>query len=98
MDRIVSPGTADALEAGRMNKEPSPWSLKEGYDPWKGLVQTDWTRTEWRNWLEQLPPRMLVLHIQRWALIAEAMPGLSEELYKGIEDARAQLLAKECHC
>ena len=80
-----------------MNKEPSPWSLKEGYDPWKGLVQTDWTHTEWRNWLEQLPPRMLVLHIQRWALIAEAMPGLSEELYKGIEDARAQLLAKECH-
>jgi hypothetical protein len=40
---------------------------------------------------------MLVLHIQRWALIAEAAPGLREELYRGIEDARRQLLARECH-
>ena len=74
----------------------TPWSLEDGYNPWKGLVQTDWTQNEWRNWLEQLSPRMLVLHIQRWALIAQAMPGLQEELYQGIGDARTQLLAREC--
>ena len=75
----------------------APWHLQDGYDPWKGLVQTDWTQTEWRSWIEQLTPRLLVLHIQRWALIAEAMPDLCEELYKGIADARRQLLDRECH-
>ncbi|MFI5269462.1 MAG: hypothetical protein ACHQ7M_18960 [Chloroflexota bacterium] len=80
-----------------MSNESAPWKLTEGYDPWKGLVQTDWTQNEWRGWLEELSPRMLVLHIQRWALIAEAAPGLSEELYRGVEDARRQLIARECH-
>jgi hypothetical protein len=79
-----------------MGNKSAPWKLEEGYDPWQGLVQTDWTQVEWRSWLENLSPRMLVLHIQRWALLAEAMPGLSEELNKGIEDARAQLLLREC--
>ena len=74
-----------------------PWKLEEGYNPWKGLVQTDWTQTEWRNWLEQLSPRMLVLHMQRWSLISQAMPGLREELDQGIADARGQILARECH-
>ena len=80
-----------------MSNERAPWKLEEGYDPWKGLVQTDWTANEWRSWLEELSPRMLVLHVQRWALIAEAAPGLQEELYHGITDARRQLLARECH-
>jgi hypothetical protein len=75
----------------------TPWKIEDGYDPWKGLVQTDWTQNEWRNWLEKLTPRLLVLHIQRWALIAQAMPALSKELYDGIADARAQLLAREGH-
>ena len=80
-----------------MSNKSAPWKLREGYDPWKGLVQTDWTQDEWRSWLERLTPRLLVLHIQRWALIAEAMPGLTEELYRGIEDARRQLRDRECH-
>jgi hypothetical protein len=80
-----------------MSRKTAPWTLKEGYNPWEGLVQTDWTQTEWRNWLQSLTPRMLVLHIQRWALLGEAMPGLSDELEKGIDDARSQLVARECH-
>ncbi|HLG74363.1 MAG TPA: hypothetical protein VK009_28425 [Chloroflexota bacterium] len=80
-----------------MTNKSAPWHLQQGYNPWKGLVQTNWTQTEWRDWLERLSPRMLVLHMQRWSLLQEAMPGLSEELQKGIEDARRQLMALECH-
>jgi hypothetical protein len=77
--------------------QENPWKLEEGYDPWKGLVQADWTQREWRDWLEHLSPRMLVLHMQRWSLIAQAMPGLRDELYQGMGDARTQLVARECH-
>lgn len=84
------------LEASDMARRSAPWKLDEGDNPWQGLVQTDWTETEWREWLERLSPRMLVLHIQRWALLQEAMPGLSEELDRGIADARRQLLGREC--
>lgn len=79
-----------------MGNNSAPWKLEQGNNPWKGLVQTNWTEVEWREWLGRLSPRMLVLHMQRWALLQQAMPGLHEELERGIEDARRQLLAREC--
>ncbi len=79
-----------------MSNKSAPWRLEQGYNPWKGLVQTNWTEIEWREWLERLTPRLLVLHMQRWALLQQAMPGLSDELERGIEDARRQLMTHEC--
>ena len=78
-------------------KQPAgPWRIEDGYDPWKGLVGTQWTYDQYTDWLRQLSPRMLVLHIQRWSLLAQAMPELADELNMGIADARHELTAREC--
>jgi hypothetical protein len=75
---------------------PGPWRIEDGYDPWQGLVGAEWTHDQYSQWLHQLSPRMLVLHIQRWSLLAQAMPELSDELHLGIADARGELQAREC--